>query len=349
MKIINKKSDPKFYRPFLWILIVLSLVVLYFLFRPFLVEIIIAASLSSVFFGFYEKTKKIIFGKKYISALLMCLALLFIIIIPTILLVAYAASKAPEAYSTVNQILSDTNISEAALLERFNISVEYEENVKDFIADSSLMLTEWIISSTTIFIKGTTNFLISLFIILITMFFFFVNGKEIVRKLIFWSPLPNKYDIEIANKFRRISYNTVFSLFAAAVVQGTLSALGLLVVGWPFLFTFIISAFLSIIPYMLGLFFVPIIIYLLIDGQIWQAVFITVWNLIIVVNLDELVRAYIIKGKEEVNMMIMVFALLGGIFLFGFWGVFIGPIILALALSVIHIYELEFSKQLDKS
>jgi predicted PurR-regulated permease PerM len=347
-KKINKKSDPKFYRPFLWFLIIVSLILVFYLFRPFLVEIIIAASLASVFFSFYEKLKKRLWNKKYLAAFLMCLSLFIFIITPSIALVAYAAKQAPDAYRNVSQFLSEAELVPSFLLERFNITLEAEEAIKGFVMDSTKKVSDWLVSSTTMFLIGTTNFVISLLIIIITMFFFFVNGHEIVNKLILWSPLPNKYDLEIADKFRKISYNTIFSLFVAAIVQGTLSALGLLVVGWPFLLSFVISAFLSIIPYMLALFFIPIIIYLFLDGQIWQAIFVTIWNLIIVVNVDELIRAYIIKGKTQVNMIFMVFALLGGISLFGFWGVFIGPIILALALSVFYIYELEFKKHLDK-
>ncbi len=347
MENFKKTSEPKFYRPFLWALIIGSIIVLFYLFRPFLIEIIIAAILASVFFGFYEKMKKRLWQKKYLAAFLMCLILFLFIIIPTLALVAYAANQAPGAYKGVSQWLVEFEIMEGGLLERFEISPEIEENIKGFIVESTKKISNWLISGATIFLRGTTNFIISLLIIIVTMFFFFVNGREIVKQLIFWSPLPNQYDLEIVDKFRKISYNTVFSLLAAALVQGLLSALGLLVIGWPFLFTFIISAFLSIIPYMLGLFFVPIIIYLLLAGQIWQAIFITIWNLIIVVNLDELVRAYIIKGKSEINMIFLVFALLGGITLFGFWGVFIGPIILALAMAIFHIYELEFKKHLD--
>ncbi len=347
-KIIKKNTDPKFYRPFLWFLIIMSIVLIFYLFRPFLIEIIIAAILASVFFNFYEKLTKKLLKKKYLAALLMCFLLFLFIIIPTISLIIYTANQAPGAYKSVVEFLSEVDLSvEEGVFSILNISVDLEETVKVFILDSAKEISNWLVSGVTIILRETTNFIISLLIIIITMFFFFVNGREIVSQLIYWSPLPNHYDLEIIKKFRQISYNTVFSLFAAAFVQGSLSALGLLVVGWPFVFTFIISAVLSIIPYMLGLFFIPIIIYLLLDGQIWRAIFITIWNLIIVVNLDELVRAYIIKGKSEVNMIFMVFALLGGIVLFGFWGIFIGPIILALAFAILHIYQLEYKKHLE--
>jgi predicted PurR-regulated permease PerM len=347
MKTIDKKSDPKFYRPFLWLLIILSVVLFFYLFQPFLVEIIIAAILASVFFPFYERVSRFLWNKKSLAAVLMCLFLFLFIITPAIAIIAYGASQAPSAFKEVNNFIAQSEFFQSDFFESFELIANVEINIKQLLVDATKNISQWMVSATTIFLKGTTDFIISLLIIFLTMFFFFVNGRSVVSQIIYWSPLPNKYDLQIVEKFKKISYNTVFSLFVAAIVQGTLSALGLLVIGWPFLLSFIISAILSIIPYMLGLFFVPIIIYLFIDGQIWQAILVTVWNLIIVVNLDEFVRAYIIKGKSEINMIFMVFALLGGISLFGFWGIFIGPIILALAVAIIQIYKLEYQKKLE--
>lgn len=348
MRKIEKKSDPKFYRPFLWLLIILSLVLFFYLFRPFLVEIIIAAILASVFFSFYEKLSKFLWNKKSLAAFLMCLLLFLFIITPTITIIAYGASQAPNAFREINSFIAQSEFFQSDFFESFELISGVEISIKELLVDANKNISQWLVSGTTIFLKGTTNFIISLLIIFLTMFFFFINGRSVVSQLIHWSPLPNKYDMQIVDKFRKISYNTVFSLFVAAIVQGSLSALGLLVIGWPFLLTFIISAILSIIPYMLGIFFIPIIIYLFLNGQIGEAIFITIWNLIIVVNLDEFVRAYIIKGKSEINMIFMVFALLGGISLFGFWGIFIGPIILALAVAIIQIYKLEYQTKLDK-
>lgn len=348
MKTIKKKSDPKFYRPFLWFLIIAALVLFFYLFRPFLVEIVIAAIIASVFFSFYERIAKFLWNKKHLASVLLCLILLFFIIVPISALVVYTASQAPRAYQEVVVFINESELLQSDFFQSMEIIPGVEINLNEILVDAGKNISDWLVSGTTIFLRGTTNFIVSLLIIFLTMYFFFVNGRQIVSQLIYWSPLPNKYDLQIVEKFKKISYNTVFSLFVAAIVQGTLSALGLLVIGWPFVFTFVISAILSIIPYMLGLFFIPIIIYLLLDGQVWQAIFVTIWNLIIVVNLDELVRAYIIKGKSEINMVFLIFSLLGGITLFGFWGIFIGPIILALAVSIIQIYQLEYRSSLEK-
>jgi predicted PurR-regulated permease PerM len=345
---IIKKSHPQFYRPFLLALIAISVILVFYLFRPFLAEIIIAAILASVFYKWYKYLVKKLWKKKYLAAFLISFALLLLIVVPTVNLLIYGAKQAPIAYQTLNQVISNLDLNEALILDKFGVGEESEAMIKNFILDTTKGITDWLVGGATIFVKNTSNFLISLIIVIVTTFFFLVNGEKIVKQLSYWSPLPNKYDQVLVNTFKTVSYNNLLALFVAALVQGSLSALGFVVIGWPFFFVFIISAFLSIIPYMLGLFFVPIIVYLFASGQIWQALVIIIWNLIIVVNLDEFVRAYIVKGKSHINMIFVVFAIIGGISIFGFWGIFIGPLILSLVVAVLQIYELEFAKQLAK-
>lgn len=108
-------------------------------------------------------------------------------------------------------------------------------------------------------------------------------------------------------------------------------------------------AFLSLIPYIgSSIFYVPAAIYLILTGQLWLGIFILVWCIIVVSNIDEIIRAHIIKGKSEVNPIFIVFSIIGGISLFGFWGVIVGPLIISLVITIFHIYELEYDEVLEK-
>ncbi|MCX6744599.1 MAG: AI-2E family transporter, partial [Candidatus Parcubacteria bacterium] len=60
------------------------------------------------------------------------------------------------------------------------------------------------------------------------------------------------------------------------------------------------------------------------------------------------VRPILIQGKAQVHPMIIFFSIVGGITLMGFWGVVFGPLIVALAFTILHIYELQYSNILEK-
>ncbi len=54
-----------------------------------------------------------------------------------------------------------------------------------------------------------------------------------LNKLMYWSPLPNKYDLEIFNKFRVVSYSVIVSTFVTAAAQGVVGAIGFIIIGLP--------------------------------------------------------------------------------------------------------------------
>ncbi|MDD3711649.1 MAG: AI-2E family transporter [Patescibacteria group bacterium] len=341
-----KKSISK---PFLIFLILASIVGLFFLFKPFLVQIIIAAVLVSVFYPWYERLAKFLWNKKYLASFIMCLALLLIIIIPVSNLMIMLSKKAVSAYDSVSVVISRADTFQAGLLEKIDLDNSNKEIIRNFIIDTTRNISDWLVSGTTDIVKGTTSFVISLLLILLTMLFFFVEGKNMAEKLVLWSPLPNKYDLEIIRKFRRVSQTTLISIFVMALSQGILGGLGFLIIGWPFIFTAIIIAFLSLIPYIgSAIFYIPAAIYLIISGQVWQGLFVIIWCWFIINNVNEIIRAHIIKGRAEVNPIFIIFSIIGGISWFGFWGIIIGPLIVALAITIFHIYELEYNGNLEE-
>jgi predicted PurR-regulated permease PerM len=97
------------------------------------------------------------------------------------------------------------------------------------------------------------------------------------------------------------------------------------------------------------IFYIPMSIYYLLVGEIGRGIFILVWGLFIIGNTDHLIRAYMIKGKAKVNPIFVILSILGGIMMFGFWGVVIGPLIIAVVATIFHIYELEYCNALDSS
>lgn len=337
------------YKPFLIFLLLASVVALFFLYRPFIIQIIIAAVLVSVFYNWYEKLAKVLWNRKYLASFIMCLGLLLVIIIPVSNLIIYTGEKAVVAYEGVNNIVSKAGSLQNGFFEKFNFNEASSEVITNFIIDTTKTISDWLVGGATLVFKETTNFIVSLVLIILTMFFLFVDGRQMVEKLVLWSPLPNKYDKEIIKKFRSVSRNTLISVFVTAIAQGILGGLGFLIIGWPFLFTFFIMAFLSLIPYIgSSIFYFPVAVYLVAIGQVWQGAFIIAWCWLFVSNVDELIRAYIIKAKAEVNPIFIIFSIIGGIAWFGFWGVIVGPLIVALAITVLHIYELEYNGSLEE-
>ena len=355
-----KKHMPKdLSKPFLLILVFIVLAGCYLVFRPFLTEILIAAIMASVFYKPYIKLAGWLGGRRYLAASLMCLLLVIIIILPSIKILIYTGQKSVDAYSqtvtffnnhSVNDLFKTPFFQQGALRSLNLASYDFNnETFKGIFLNALQKSSEWLLSGATLVLKETTNFFASLLVIIITTLFFFVDGKKMLNWLMYLSPLPNKYDREIFTKFRSVSYTIFLSTFVTAIAQGLVGAIGFAIVGFPALLAFVIITLLSFLPYIGStIFYIPLGIYYLLIGDVWQGIFILLWGAFIIGTTDNFIRAYMIKDKAEINPIFVLFAVLGGVIMFGFWGVILGPLIVALAVTVLHIYTLEFSASLEK-
>ena len=348
----------KLTKPFILILVVLVLAGCYLVFRPFLTEIIVAAVVVSVFYTPFLRFSKFLKGRRNLAAILMCLLLLVIVILPAVKLMIYAGEKSVVAYSATVEFFNNYTINDLFKTEFFQRgalrylnfdSIVHNESIKNAFLNTLKASSNWLLSGATFALKETTNFVISLILIIIAMFFFFIDGKKMMIKLMYLSPLQNRYDQELFRKFRAISRTTFISTFVVAIAQGLVGAAGFAIVGFPALLAGVLVALLSLIPYVGSMiFYVPVGIFYLLTGQIWEGIFILLWGFLVIGTIDNIIRTYMISKKEaEINPVFVLFSILGGIVLFGFWGVIIGPLLVALAVTVLHIYELEFCESLD--
>ncbi|MFA5130988.1 MAG: AI-2E family transporter [Patescibacteria group bacterium] len=345
-------------KPFLLILVVMVIFGCYLVFRPFLTEILMAAVLATIFYKPFLALTKLLKGRQNLAALLMCLLLVALIILPSVKLVIYGAEKSVAAYDDTVTFFNDHTINDvfknrlfqATPLRLFNLE---SFNFQDKAFQTTILTTfkdssTWLLSGATSAVRETTSFVLSVLLIILIMFFFFVDGKKMLQRLMYLSPLPNKYDEEIFRKFSIVSYTTLVSTFVAAFAQGIAGAIGFAIVGFPPFLAFILIALLSLLPYLGSLvFYVPVGIYYLLVGDLWQGIFVLAWGALVISLIDNVVRAYMIKDKAEINPIFVFLSILGGIALFGFWGVIVGPLLVALAVTIFHIYELEFCGSLE--
>ncbi|HTW96255.1 MAG TPA: AI-2E family transporter [Candidatus Methylomirabilis sp.] len=351
-------------RIFLFTLIILSLTACFFIFRPYFSEILISAILATIFYRPYEWLAKKMGGRRKWAAFLMCLAIVLVIIIPLANLIVLAAKESVTVYLNVSNFFSHNDLTgmiKSRFLDRFN-GVD-SKSVEGIIVDLTQKLSAWLVGGATGIIKGTTNFVISLLLIILTLFFFFLDGKKWLERIMNLTPLPNKYDREIFKKFQDLSNSLWISTVLVAVAQGFACWLGFFILG-------IFGSYLSVVPQFLGgiailagvttafltlipfigawLIWLPLSIYLLAVGDYFAGIFLIVWGFAVIHPLDNIIRAVVTYKKTQIHPIIVIFSVLGGLTLFGFWGIIIGPMIISVTITIIHIYEIEYKDILEK-
>jgi predicted PurR-regulated permease PerM len=133
---------------------------------------------------------------------------------------------------------------------------------------------------------------------------------------------------------------TVNGQFVIALCQGVAGAASVYVAGFHhgfFIFAILLTA-LSIIPLGGGIVTIPFGIGMIFYGNIVGGVFVVLWHLIVVTNLDNFLRPILVPRDARLNPALMLLAVFAGIAMFGPWGIVIGPVLMIVIVTTIDVY-----------
>jgi predicted PurR-regulated permease PerM len=324
----------------------------YLLMRPFLYEIILSGILVTIFYPVYLKIAFWTRGRLTLASLITCLLIYLIVIIPFSLFLYYLANEAIALYSSLASSGTGNVIYEffnAQIWQRLNFTNRELFDVQQFIIESLAATRAIVLSAASAFVTSVANLIVSILIMFVTTFFLFLEGRNLLTRLKQLTPLSNKYDKLIWLKFRDVSYTTIVATFITSLAQAAVGAIGFAIAGLPVLLGAVLIFVFSFLPYIgTSITWIPAVIYLLVNGNTWQGIFMLCWGLFVISLIDNILRPLLIKGKAHVHPMIIFFSVFGGIMLIGFWGIIFGPLIIALAFTILHIYELEYGQVLEK-
>mgnify|MGYP002525205217 CR=1 FL=1 len=252
----------------------------------------------------------------------------------------------------LNQIINGLPLSESI---KATAGAAISNNLEGFlisIKDFSVVILKSIVSL-------SSYFIFFLIVTVFSLYYFYIDGKDTVKRLKDLSPLENHLNDILLNQFSNLSVTLVGSVFIIALLQGVVFSIGVMIVGLPVLYFGIAMALASFIPVLGGLIiWLPLSLYLYAQGQTTDAMIIVLFGAILIGTvIDHFVRPMIIqKFSKNSNQssaldhtLITVLSTLAGIMQFGILGLFIGPIIAAMAISIFDVYAIKYSDSLDRS
>ena len=186
----------------------------------------------------------------------------------------------------------------------------------------------------------TFDFVANLFITLYLSFFLIRDGNSVARVIEQGIPLTPAHKRELWRKFTTVIRATVKGNLLVAALQGALGgvmfwALG---IGAPVLWA-VLMAFLSLLPAVgAGLVWVPVAIYLLLQGAFWQSVALAAWGVLIIGLVDNLLRPTLVGKDTRMPDYVVLITTLGGMAVMGINGFVVGPTVAAMFMAVWHIY-----------
>jgi len=179
--------------------------------------------------------------------------------------------------------------------------------------------------------------LIELVLVVFIAFFFYRDGTWLATKI---GQLSEKIGGDTGTRMLNLAHGTVMGVMigivGTAATQGFLALVGFLIAGVPA--PLLLAAaifFLSMVPVGPPLIWGGAAWWLYSQGETGWAIFMLIWGMAVISSVDNLVRPLLISHHARLPILIVALGVFGGILAFGFVGIFLGPVILALALALI--------------
>jgi predicted PurR-regulated permease PerM len=172
---------------------------------------------------------------------------------------------------------------------------------------------------------------------LLVLFFLYRDGEAVARHFVnAMQRLAGEQTQRILHIVRTSLRAVVYGILGTALAQAMAAILGFLIADVPYAFALgFVAFFLMIIPAAGTIIWLPIAIWLLMQGELGWAIFIALWFLLFVGTIDNWLRPLLISREVELPFVLILFGILGGLLAFGFIGVFIGPTLLATSYAIL--------------
>jgi len=356
------KNQAPYEHGFMLSLLLLALGGLIWLLMPFIPALFLALLIAIATFSQYSQLKNRLSANN--AALVMTLLVTTILILPLSYILLISGLEISTLIQTIN---TDFSLEKSRqLLEKTILGLPFPESLKATLSTAANNNLEGLLISIKDFsvvilssiLSLSSNFILFLVISIFALYYFYIDGKNTIKRLKDLSPLENHLDDILLKQFSSLSITLVGSVFSIALLQGILFAIAVTIIDLPGLYFGIAMALASFIPVLGGLIiWLPLSIYLYAQGQTTEALIIVVFGAVFIgIIVDHFVRPLIIQKFTQYSQqsspldhtLITVLSTLAGIIQFGVLGLFIGPIIAAMAISIFDVYAIKYADSLDR-
>ncbi|MFN3437181.1 MAG: AI-2E family transporter [Acidovorax sp.] len=221
----------------------------------------------------------------------------------------------------------------ANLLDRLNLTTvaELQQKFSSVAVQASQVVATQALSIG----QNTLQFVVSFGIMLYLLFFLLRDGSRLALRIGQATPLDDAHKRQLISKFTTVIRATVKGNIVVAASQGALGGMIFWILGiqGPVLWG-VLMAFLSLLPAVgAGLIWVPVAIYFLATGAVWQAVVLTAFGIFVIGLVDNVLRPILVGKDTKMPDYVVLISTLGGMSMFGLTGFVIGPVIAALFIA----------------
>ena len=199
---------------------------------------------------------------------------------------------------------------------------------------------EWLLRTLQGAAGGAIGFITAAIIFLYVLISLLSNRAEVLMLIRRLNPLGVEVTDLYLAKMGAMVRGAVRGQFIIAVIQGMLGAISIYIAGFHDAF-FIIAIFLialSLIPLGSGIVTIPFGIGMMIFGNVAGGVFVVLFHLIGITNIDNFLRPILVPKEAKLDSALMLLSVFSGIAMFGFFGIVLGPVLMIMIVTTISVY-----------
>ena len=326
-------------------------------FSPFLRPLLWAVILAHVTFPLHTRLVGLLRGREVASAALLTVGIVALIVAPVLFFTFLLVEEAGNGYDAINTWIQSGGVkrlpdelSKLPLLggsraqHMIRKLVGSKANVEALLLQSAKAMSGFIVEQLTGLVKNVFLLAVNFLVIIITLFFFFKDGKRLFQGLYRVIPLDDAHKEKIFSRLDQTITAVVKGIVITAIVQGLLAGLAYAVLDVPFpVFLMAFTIVLAPLPFGgTALIWGPVALYLFMAGPMWKGIAMLAWGAGVVTMVDNVLRPLLIGKGAKLPVLFLFFSILGGLAAYGLIGLFLGPILLAILLTTIQIYHEEY-------
>jgi len=322
--------------------------------QQFLMALFLAGLFTALARPLYLTLLRRIGGRRHLASLLTLLIVVVVGLIPLVLLISVLVAQALDVSQALSGWIRTALAQPGALgaylaqLPFYDELLAYQDEViaqgSKVAAAISRILVDWVSGLT----LGTANFIFMSFVVLYSMYFLQMDGPRLIERILYYLPLKTSDERVMLEKFTSVTRATLKGTLLIGMLQGGLAGIAFAVAGIDnAVFWGTVMAVLSVIPNVgAALVWMPAVAILVTQGEVVTGVMLGLFCGLIVGSLDNVLRPVLVGKDTKMHELMIFFSTLGGILMFGLSGLFIGPLIASLFISIWEMYGVEFAEVL---
>jgi len=325
--------------------------------RDFIMVMLLAGIFSAMAQPIFRRMVRLLRGRPRAASILTLALFSGVILVPLSGLVGIITAQAVKVGQSITPWVQQQIAEPAAVSDYlqkipfYEDMVPYSDDILRKAGELAGKISSFLVSSLSAGALGTVNFVFLVFVFLYVSYFFLMDGKALIDRILWYLPLQEKDEKRLLERFTSVTRATLKGTAVIGILQGGLAGVAFAVVGIDAaLFWGTVMAVLSIIPALgSALVWLPASIFLALAGSYFKGLGLALFCGLVVGSLDNVLRPRLVGKDTQMHGLMIFLSTLGGIALFGLTGFVIGPIVAALFVTAWDIYGEVFREFLPKS